>query len=43
MAQRFKGTTVGGSGMNKNPLSLRDLPQRGRKNPVNITGFQPPF
>jgi len=29
--------------MSKNPLSLRDLPQRGRTNPVNITGFQPPF
>jgi hypothetical protein len=29
--------------MSENPLSLRDLPQRGRTNPVNITGFQPPF
>jgi len=26
--------------MNENPLSLRVLPQRGRKNPVNIIGFQ---
>jgi hypothetical protein len=29
--------------MSENPLSLRDLPQGGRRNPVHITGFQPPF